>query len=199
VPPGLGKTGRFFVFEHVGAVPDAVVLGKRLGGGILPIAAVIADARLNTAPELALGHYTHEKSPLTTRAALTTIEIIERHDLIARAAELGRRVTAGIAEIHERVPLVVRARGRGLLLAIEFDPYSCGRQPGREFTDVLVSSLLAQGLSTTAKDAVSVGFSPPMTITPAEIDDALTRIERAALAPAAQGASGNSTMDRDGA
>jgi 4-aminobutyrate aminotransferase len=72
IPSGLGKTGRFFAFEHFDAVPDAVVLGKALGGGVVPIAAVIADATMDVAPELALGHYTHEKNPLTSRAALET-------------------------------------------------------------------------------------------------------------------------------
>ncbi|MGL5138305.1 MAG: aminotransferase class III-fold pyridoxal phosphate-dependent enzyme, partial [Beijerinckiaceae bacterium] len=60
IPSGLGKTGRFFAHEHFGVAPDAVVLGKALGGGILPIAAVVADAGLDVAPDLDLGHYTHE-------------------------------------------------------------------------------------------------------------------------------------------
>jgi 4-aminobutyrate aminotransferase len=72
IPSGLGKTGRFFAFQHFDATPDAAVLGKSLGGGLLPIAAVVADAALNVAPELNLGHYTHEKNPLTTRVALET-------------------------------------------------------------------------------------------------------------------------------
>src|SRR5262249_49193975 len=67
IPSGLGKTGRFFAFEHMGVAPDVVVLGKALGGGVVPIAAVIADARLDVAPDLDLGHYTHEKNPFTTR------------------------------------------------------------------------------------------------------------------------------------
>ena len=98
IPSGLGKTGKFFAFEHVGTVPDAVVLGKALGGGMLPISAVVADARLNIAPKLDLGHYTHEKNPLTTRAALTTIEIIENEGLVAAAA-------AGEKVFSTRLPL----------------------------------------------------------------------------------------------
>jgi 4-aminobutyrate aminotransferase len=73
IPTGLGKTGRLFASEHQRVMPDITVLGKALGGGMLPLAAVIADPGFDVAPELSLGHYTHEKNPLTTRAGLTTL------------------------------------------------------------------------------------------------------------------------------
>ncbi|MEP9373590.1 aminotransferase class III-fold pyridoxal phosphate-dependent enzyme [Mesorhizobium sp. KR1-2] len=180
IPSGLGKTGRFFAFEHVGVVPDAVVMGKSLGGGILPIAAVIADARLNVAPELDLGHYTHEKNSLTALAALTTIEIIERDGLVERAAELETRIIARIAELARQTPTIIGVRGRGLLLAVEFDPAACGMTAGPEFTARLVSACMAGGLSTTAKGPASMGFSLPMTVTDTELDLVFEKLERAA-------------------
>ncbi|MCC0031274.1 MAG: aspartate aminotransferase family protein, partial [Brucellaceae bacterium] len=76
IPTGLGKTGTFFAHEQDDVVPDIVVLGKALGGAILPIAAVIARRDLDVAGDFAIGHYTHEKNPVTARAALTTIAII---------------------------------------------------------------------------------------------------------------------------
>ncbi|MDH6234611.1 4-aminobutyrate aminotransferase [Mesorhizobium soli] len=181
IPSGLGKTGRFFAFAHVGALPDAVVLGKSLGGGILPIAAVIADARLNVAPELDLGHYTHEKNPLTALAALMTIEIIERDGLVERAAELETRITERIAELARRTPSIIGVRGRGLLLAVEFDPTVCRMTAGPEFAARLVSACMAEGLSTTAKGGTSIGFSLPMTITDAELGLVIDKLERAAV------------------
>ncbi|MDF2619804.1 MAG: hypothetical protein K0S00_2463 [Xanthobacteraceae bacterium] len=179
IPSGLGKTGRFFAFEHFGAVPDAVVIGKALGGGMLPIAAVIADARLNVAPELELGHYTHEKNPLTTRVALTTVQLIERDGLVERAAEVGRRLIAGVEAIARTTPLIVKARGLGLLLAVEFDPHVWGMAPGAAFTDRLVEACFAQGLSTTSKGPVSVGLSLPLIVTDDEANDVLARLGRA--------------------
>ncbi|HEY9212409.1 MAG TPA: aminotransferase class III-fold pyridoxal phosphate-dependent enzyme, partial [Ancylobacter sp.] len=184
IPSGLGKTGRFFAFEHFGVVPDAVVLGKALGGGMLPIAAVIADARLNVAPELELGHYTHEKNPLTTRAALTAIEIIERDGLVARAAHVGTRLIAGIKAMARRTPFIVKARGLGLLLAVEFDPRAWGMAPGVTFTDRLVDACFAQGLSTTSKGPVSIGLSLPLIVTDDEANDVLARLARLVLAAA---------------
>lgn len=179
IPSGLGKTGRFFAFEHFGVVPDAVVLGKALGGGMLPIAAVIADARLNVAPELELGHYTHEKNPLTTRAALAAVQLIEREGLVERAAEVGRRLIAGVEAIARKTPLIVKARGLGLLLAVEFDPHVWGMAPGTAFTDRLVEACFAQGLSTTSKGPVSIGLSLPLIVTDDEANDVLARLERA--------------------
>lgn len=178
IPSGLGKTGRFFAFEHAGVVPDAVVLGKALGGGVAPIAAVIADAGLDVAPELDLGHYTHEKNPLTTRAALTTLEIIAEEGLPARAARLGEHVLGEIARLAEIQPAIRGARGKGLLLAIDFDPAACGMEPGPVFTGRLVEAFWQEGLSTTDKGDTGVGFSPPLTISEAEIAEALARIER---------------------
>jgi 4-aminobutyrate aminotransferase len=63
-----------FTFDHFGVIPDIVVLGKGLGGGILPLAAIIAKKGLDVAEDRALGHYTHEKSPVACAAALATIE-----------------------------------------------------------------------------------------------------------------------------
>src|SRR5690606_27694625 len=156
-----GKTGRFFAFEHFGVVPDAVVLGKSLGGGMLPIAAVIADARLNVAPELALGHYTHEKNPLTTRAAATTVEVIVRDKLAQRAARLEDHVRQRVALASAACPAIKGIRGRGLLLAIELDLAALGgARAGLD--DSIIAACLEHGVSTTmGLDAL--GFSPPLT------------------------------------
>jgi 4-aminobutyrate aminotransferase len=178
IPSGLGKTGRFFAFEHFGVVPDAVVLGKSLGGGMLPIAAVIADARLNVAPELALGHYTHEKNPLTTRAAATTVEIIVRDNLAQRAARLEDHVRQRVALASASCPAIKGIRGRGLLLAIELDlAVLGGARPA--LGDAIIAACLEHGVSTTTKGEDALGFSPPLTITEDEIDLAIDSIAAA--------------------
>jgi len=171
IPSGLGKTGKFFAFQHFDVRPDMVVLGKALGGGQLPIAAVLADARFDVAPELALGHYTHEKNPLTTRAALTTVSIILRDGLPARAATLEQLVRARVSAS----PWLRGVRGKGLLLALELDKAALDRigEPR------LLTALLEHGISTTTKGDDAIGFSPPLTISEAEIELALDGVERA--------------------
>ncbi len=89
VPSCLGRTGSMFVCEQFGAVPDILVIGKGLGGGVMPMAAIIARPDLDVVPEAALGHYTHEKSPLGAAAALATLAVIEDEGLVERARHLG--------------------------------------------------------------------------------------------------------------
>jgi 4-aminobutyrate aminotransferase len=176
IPSGLGKTGRFFAFEHFGAVPDAVVLGKALGGSVAPIAAVIADARLDVAPELDLGHYTHEKNPFITRAALTTLQIIDEDKLVERAARRGAYALRAMETLAGRNPLVGGGRGLGLQLALELRGASDASIP--DLASAVVAAALEEGVSTAAKHD-AIGFSPPLVIEEAEIDLALDRIERA--------------------
>lgn len=168
IPSGLGKTGRFFAFAHVGAVPDAVVLGKALGGGIVPIAAVIADAAMDVAPELALGHYTHEKNPLTCRAALETVRIIVEDGLVARAARMGEVLVAAVRAATGLTP-----RGLGLLRVLPL--------PGawRGAAEAFAMAALAEGLSGTAKGSDGFGLSLPLTVTEEEIAFAATALARA--------------------
>jgi len=177
IPSGLGKTGRFFAFEHFGARPDMVVLGKALGGGMLPIAAVLADARFDIAPELALGHYTHEKNPLTTRAALTCLTIILRDQLAVRAAQLEQVVRDRVAELARTVPAIRSVRGKGLLLAIELDMSAL---PGCSESELL-QALSERGISTTTKGDDALGFSPPLTINEQDLTAALERIANALM------------------
>ena len=84
----FNQQGKRSSLEHA-VRPDITVLGKALGGGIVPIAATIVDARLNVAPEMALGHYTHEKSPVGAAAALATLDVIAEENLVERARTLG--------------------------------------------------------------------------------------------------------------
>jgi 4-aminobutyrate aminotransferase len=172
IPSGLGKTGKFFAHEHFGAVPDIVVLGKALGGGMLPLAAVIADDSMNIAPELAIGHYTHEKNPLLARAALTTLAIIEDENLIEAAQVMGE-VFQDLLEDRPAGAFRFSVRGLGLLRAVAFRGPKVGAA-------AIVSAARSAGLSAVAKDDLSVGLSPPMTIDHREAVEVVERLEHAA-------------------
>ncbi len=89
IPICLGRTGRMFAFEHYGIVPDMVVFGKGLGGAVFPMAALIARRDLDVAADRALGHYTHEKSPVGCAAALATLEVIENERLLEKSQKDG--------------------------------------------------------------------------------------------------------------
>jgi 4-aminobutyrate aminotransferase len=168
IPSGLGKTGRFFAHEHFGVTPDIVVLGKALGGGVLPLAAVIGDDSLNLAPELAVGHYTHEKNPLLARVALAALDVIDDGDLAAAAAERGRQLEQ-LLDGREAGGCRLALRGLGLLRALSFDGAPAGEA-------VLEQMAMEAGLSATAKDDRSVGVSLPLISSDEEIQMVANRL-----------------------
>jgi len=172
IPSGLGKTGRFFAHEHFGVTPDAVILGKSLGGGLLPIAAVIADSDLAVAPDLSLGHYTHEKNPVTACAALTTLRIIDDEGLVAAADRLGRFAEARLREAFADHPAgsAVTLRGLGLLRCADFSGMAAFG--AKDASRSMVEAAFANGLSTTAKGRDTIGFSPALVVSEGEVDRA---------------------------
>ena len=173
IPTGLGKTGRMFACEHDGVVPDILVLGKGLGGGILPIAATICRPDLDVGGDYAFGHYTHEKNPVTCRAALTTIEIIESEGLVENAARVGAHAIARLQEMKRRHGLIGDVRGRGLLLGIELVTERAAKTKADTQADAILYRALERGLSFKTTMGNVLTLHPPLTIALAEMDRAL--------------------------
>ena len=182
IPTGLGKTGRFFAHEHDDVTPDMVVLGKALGGGILPIAATLVRADLDVMGDFAIGHYTHEKNPVTAIAALTTIEIIEDEGLVARAADLGAYALERLHALADRSPIVGDVRGRGLLFGIEIVTDKATKTPGNDLAERIYYECLDAGLSFKISQGAVLTLSPPLVISKDELSAALTIVENAVLA-----------------
>jgi 4-aminobutyrate aminotransferase len=180
IPTGLGKTGRFFAAEHDGAVPDIVVLGKALGGGVLPIAACVARDDLNVAGAYAYGHYTHEKNPVTAAAALATLEVIEREGLVDNAARVGAHALERLREMKRRHAGIGDVRGRGLLLGIELVRDRAGaRTPDADRAEAVLYGCLSRGLSFKTTMGNVLTFTPPLITTVAQMDQALAIVEAA--------------------
>jgi 4-aminobutyrate aminotransferase len=177
IPTGLGKTGKMFASQHDGVVPDIMVLGKALGGGILPIAAVIADPRLDVAAEWAFGHYTHEKNPVTARAALTTIEIIEEERLVENAAKVGAVALARLREMQQRHPLIADVRGSGMLIGAELATESGA--PANDAAEAVMYRALELGLSFKTTFGNVLTLTPPLTVGEAEMARALDILDTA--------------------
>jgi 4-aminobutyrate aminotransferase len=178
IPTGLGKTGRMFACDHDAVVPDLLVIGKALGGGILPIAAVVARPGLDVAEKWALGHYTHEKNPVTARAALTTIEIIEDEGLVDNARVVGALALDRLAALAAREPGIAHVRGRGLLIGFDVVGPD-GRTPDPDRAEAIMYRALDLGLSFKTTMGNVVTLTPPLTIGAEEMDDALARLARA--------------------
>lgn len=182
IPTGLGKTGRMFACDHDDVVPDILVMGKALGGGILPIAACIARADLDVAGDWAFGHYTHEKNPVTTRAALTTIEIIEDEDLVANAAAVGALALERMEDMKRRLPAIGDVRGRGLLLGIDLVKSRADKLPDSDLAEAVLYRALDRGLSFKTTMGNVLTLTPPLTVTPAEMTQALDILEESIAA-----------------
>lgn len=173
IPTGLGKTGRFFAAEHDGAAPDIVVLGKALGGGILPIAACLARADLDLAGDYAFGHYTHEKNPVTAAAALATLEVIEREQLVDNAARVGAYALERLHDMKARHSLIGDVRGRGLLLGLELVSDRAAKTPAAEAAERVLYAALSRGLSFKTTMGNVLTLTPPLITTREQMGQAL--------------------------
>jgi|SRR5271166_2408573 len=130
VQTGIGRTGRFLALEHWGLQPDIICLAKALSAGLVPIGAVLvsraAFEKVFDGMEHAVRHgSTFGGNDLAAAAALATLRVLEREDLVARAERLGRLLLELTAPLAERFEVVRDVRGLGLMWAIEFGP------PGR--------------------------------------------------------------------
>ena len=161
VQTGLGRTGRWFGFQHADGVrPDVVTMAKALGNGV-PIGACWARADVATALRAGDHATTFGGQPLAARAALAVLDVMEAEDVPARAARAGARLTAAL----EALPAVAAVRGAGLLIAVEL-------RDGLAAKDV-ADACLGAGLVVNAVTPTALRLAPPLLVTDAEIDEAV--------------------------
>jgi 4-aminobutyrate aminotransferase len=178
IPHGLGRTGRLFTFQNFGVQPDIVVLGKALGGGIFPLAAVIADERLNIVEDLALGHYTHEKNPAACAAALAVLETIESPGFLERVQSAGDMLATQFRELAVECPLIAEVRALGLLVCVVLRDPQKG-QPARAAAERIMYRCLELGLSFKVSMGNVLTLTPPLTISDDELAFALQALRTA--------------------
>lgn len=179
IPSGLGRTGTLWACERFGTVPDILVIGKGLGGGVLPLAAMLAPGRFDCAPHAAIGHYTHEKSPVACAAGLATLEAIEEEGLIDRANALAERGLARLQALQARFPVIRAVRCAGAYFGVEI-----GGDDPAGLAERLLYESLGRGLSFKVGGERVITLCPPLTIPFDEFDEALAILE-AALASVA--------------
>jgi len=177
IPHCLGRTGRMFTCEHYGIVPDMLVIGKGLGGGIFPFAALIARDTLDVMPDRALGHYTHEKNPVACAAALATIEILE-DGILDHVRVLGDYTLQRLADLKARHRIVKDVRGLGLFLGVELQEASPQLSAAEAAEQVMYRSL-EKGLNFKVTNGTVLTLTPALTIQRAEMDQALDILESA--------------------
>jgi 4-aminobutyrate aminotransferase len=173
IPHCLGRTGKMFTVEHYGIIPDMLVIGKGLGGGIFPLAALVARDGLNVAAEKAVGHYTHEKNPVACVAALATIEIIESERLLKNAADLGNYTLEQMRQMMGEFPIIGDVRGLGLLMGMELVKDRTTMERAKDEAEALMYYSLSHGLNFKLTMGNIVTLTPPINLTRDEMDTAL--------------------------
>jgi 4-aminobutyrate aminotransferase len=173
IPTCLGRTGAMFVHEHYDIVPDMVVIGKGLGGGIFPLAALLVREHLDIARDRALGHYTHEKNPVACAAALATIDVLEG-GVLENARVIGDYALERLHDLRHEFPLIGDVRGKGLMIGVELIR-SDGARAIDEAEEVMYHALTL-GLSFKVTMGNILTLTPTLTITHREMDEALAML-----------------------
>jgi len=164
VQTGLGRTGRWFAYQHSGATPDVMTLAKGLGGGV-PIGACLANARADVFEPGDHGS-TFGGNPLACAVASAVLHVVERDGLVGHAAEMGELLGSATEDVG-----AAQTRGVGLMRAFQYDdPRAKAFQ----------QACLDAGLIVNAVDDHSVRLVPPLVITAAEIDRAHAVMKKAA-------------------
>ena len=174
IPSALGRTGKMFVCEHFDVAPDMLVIGKGLGGGVLPMAALLARRELDIVGDRALGHYTHEKSSVGCAAALATLDCLYEDNLIQAAIDLGKYALQRLKAMQDRYPLIHEIRGLGLYFGVELRQHG---EPACDQADTVLYHSLSNGLSYKVGGGCVLTLCPPMTITRQQLDTALDILE----------------------
>ncbi len=168
VQTGMGRTGRNFGFEHDGIKPDAITLGKALGGGLLPVSAFVATEAVMSVFNPGDHGSTFGGNPLACAVGLASVKMLQRDKLAERAEATGGYLIKRLQRFDH--PAIKAVRGRGLFIGMELDPEVV---TAREFCE----ALLRRGVLSKDTHHTVVRFAPPLNISRETIDHALAVIE----------------------
>ncbi|MGW2962304.1 ornithine--oxo-acid transaminase [Streptomyces sp. NPDC001220] len=169
IQSGLGRTGRTLAVDHEDVVPDMLLLGKALGGGIVPVSAVVARREVMSVLRPGEHGSTFGGNPLAAAVGTAVVELLESGEFQRRAAELGVVLRDGLAELVGRG--VVGFRSRGLWAGVDVDP-AIGT--GREISE----RLMREGVLVKDTHGSTIRLAPPLTVTAEELRSALGALEK---------------------
>ena len=162
VQTGMGRTGKLFAVEHYGVIPDILCLGKSFGGGVMPIGAYVSTAEIwqKMIPDPFIHSTTFGGNPLACAAAIAGIEVIFNEGLIEQAAEKGNYLLPKLKRIANKYSILKEARGRGLLIGLEFNNIeTCARVARKLFENgILVAGTLNNSTTIRIEPALTIGI-----------------------------------------
>jgi 4-aminobutyrate aminotransferase len=176
---GMGRTGEMFSFQHFNVTPDAVVLGKSLGGG-LPLSAVVARQEiLDVGPALAI--FTSAGNGLSCAAGLATVEVIEGDGLVENARKMGAYLHDKLRGLHAKHPLIGNVRGLGMIQGVELVKDRETKEPASTETAKVVYRAFELGLLVFYVGMFSnvLEITPPLILTEADADEGVALLDQA--------------------
>ncbi len=163
VQTGLGRTGRLLCCQHEGVLPDGLMLGKALGGGLLPVSMFLARREIMEVFDVGSHGSTFGGNPLAAAVGLEALNLLVEEGLAERAATLGERFRSRLCGLQS--PIIREVRGRGLLIGVEIDTRLLSPR-------MLCRRLADHGVLTKDTHGTVIRFAPPLTITLEQIDEA---------------------------
>jgi len=170
IQTGLGRTGKLLACQHDNIHPDAIVLGKALGGGLLPVSLFLAREEVMAVFTPGDHGSTFGGNPLAAAVGKAALDVLIEENLIERAASIGNYFQEQLRSIDS--PLIKDVRGKGLLIGLEIDP----DYPARD----ICIRLLKHGVLTKETHKTVIRFAPPLIITKEQIDVAITALRACA-------------------
>ncbi|WP_044642324.1 ornithine--oxo-acid transaminase [Risungbinella massiliensis] len=166
IQTGFGRTGKTFACDWEEVVPDLYILGKALGGGIMPISAVAADREILSVFEPGSHGSTFGGNPLACAVAIAALDVLIEEDLPSRSRELGNYFLSELQKMEH--PKIKKVRGKGLFIGVEL------QEKARPYCE----ALMQEGVLCKETHDNTIRFAPPLTITQQELDLALTKIRK---------------------
>ncbi|EKG2504670.1 aspartate aminotransferase family protein [Vibrio vulnificus] len=179
IPNGMGRSGEWFTYQAYDIEPDMLCIGKGLGGGLVPIAAMVTKDKYNTAEQISMGHYTHEKSPIGCAAALATMEAIEQDGLLDKAKADSQFMREKLLEMKAKYPVIGDVRGIGMLWGIELVIDHESKARAYDEAEAVLYQCLNNGMSFKVSQGNVIQLSPPLIITREQLTEALAIVEEA--------------------
>ncbi|MGL0929579.1 aspartate aminotransferase family protein [Vibrio vulnificus] len=179
IPNGMGRSGEWFTYQAYDIEPDMLCIGKGLGGGLVPIAAMVTKDKYNTAEQISMGHYTHEKSPIGCAAALATMEAIEQDGLLDKAKADSQFMREKLLEMKAKYPVIGDVRGIGMLWGIELVTDHGSKARAYDEAEAVLYQCLNDGVSFKVSQGNVIQLSPPLIITREQLTEALAIFEEA--------------------
>ncbi|EJL6719258.1 aspartate aminotransferase family protein [Vibrio alginolyticus] len=179
IPNGMGRSGEWFTYQAYDIEPDMLCIGKGLGGGLVPIAAMVTKDKYNTAEQISMGHYTHEKSPIGCAAALATMEAIEQDGLLDKVKADSQFMREKLLEMKAKYPVIGDVRGIGMLWGIELVTDHESKARAYDEAEAVLYQCLNNGVSFKVSQGNVVQLSPPLIITREQLTEALAIFEEA--------------------